>query len=359
MKIQEKAVASLRPYENNTKIHTPEQVDEIARSIQKFGWKQPIVADSNGVIIVGHGRYEAAKKLGLKKVPVVVADDLSEDEIRAYRIADNKANESEWDFKALRTELDSINLDMSLFGIDESFGNFEDDADDDWDDYEKEDQHLRTFNATNFLLFDPDRTEGRYGMPTLRPVDHIPKHLVGFNYVKISREYDACIHFYLDDFQFERVWNRPQAYVNLLSKFDSVMTPNFSIYLDMPDAIKIWNTYRARLLGQFYQDNGMTVIPIVYWSDPSSYEWCFDGIPEGGTISVNNIGNAKNKEARELWFKGMDELLERKKPKRILLYGNGIKEDYDFGSTEVLYYKNTVTERLHASDGRKQKNETE
>lgn len=88
-------------------------VDAVAKSIQEFGWQQPIVVDKDGVIIVGHTRYKAAQKLGLDKVPVVTADKLSDKQVKAYRLADNKvADKTIWDNKKLLDELDSIGDDV-------------------------------------------------------------------------------------------------------------------------------------------------------------------------------------------------------------------------------------------------------
>lgn len=88
-------------------------VDAVAKSIQEFGWQQPIVVDKDGVIIVGHTRYKAAQKLGLDKVPVVTADKLSDKQVKAYRLADNKvADKTIWDNKKLLDELDGIGDDM-------------------------------------------------------------------------------------------------------------------------------------------------------------------------------------------------------------------------------------------------------
>lgn len=113
----------LIPYENNTKIHPPEQVEHIANSIKRFGWQQPIVIDKNKVVIIGHGRLLAAKQMGLQEVPVVYADDLSEEDAQALRLADNKLNESPWDFTKLEEELAQLAID----GIDMSQFGFEDD----------------------------------------------------------------------------------------------------------------------------------------------------------------------------------------------------------------------------------------
>jgi hypothetical protein len=119
MKIEYLPVASLHPYERNAKQHPPEQVEHIANSIREFGFRQPLVVDAENVVVIGHGRLMAAEKLGLDTVPVVRADDLSEAQIKALRLADNKTNESGWEFDKLEEELDelSADFDMSDFGF--------------------------------------------------------------------------------------------------------------------------------------------------------------------------------------------------------------------------------------------------
>ena len=114
--------AALIPYENNTKTHPPEQVDRIAESIKRFGWQQPIVVDRDNVVIIGHGRLMAAKQLMLDTVPVVYADNLTEEEAQALRLADNKTNESPWDLGKLEEELAALSIagiDMTAFGFDD------------------------------------------------------------------------------------------------------------------------------------------------------------------------------------------------------------------------------------------------
>lgn len=112
-------IKSIRPYEKNPR-RNDEAVDAVAASIREFGWQQPIVVDRDGVIIAGHTRYKAAKKLKCDTVPVVVADDLTEDQVRAYRLADNKTGElAEWDTALLGEELAELaDFDMSQFGFD-------------------------------------------------------------------------------------------------------------------------------------------------------------------------------------------------------------------------------------------------
>lgn len=118
LKIEYLPVGSLKPYEKNAKKHPAEQVEHIANSIREFGFRQPLVIDKDNVLVIGHGRLLAAKKLGLDTVPCVRADDLTDEQIKALRLADNKTNESEWDFDLLGGELDDIfDIDMEQFGF--------------------------------------------------------------------------------------------------------------------------------------------------------------------------------------------------------------------------------------------------
>lgn len=118
MKVEYINADVLKKYNNNAKDHPDEQVNEIAKSIERFGFRQPIVVDRNYVIVIGHGRLMAAKKLGIKQVPVTIIDDLTDDEINALRLVDNRLNESAWDFSALEAELATITgIDMTDFGF--------------------------------------------------------------------------------------------------------------------------------------------------------------------------------------------------------------------------------------------------
>lgn len=114
MKILEKRIDEIFPYEGNPR-KTDGAVAAVAESIKRFGFKVPIVVDSNMVIIAGHTRLEAAKKIGLEKVPVIVAEDLSEDQAKAFRLADNKTAEiAVWDFEKLEEELEDLDADEWL-----------------------------------------------------------------------------------------------------------------------------------------------------------------------------------------------------------------------------------------------------
>lgn len=124
LKIEYIPLDKIIPYVNNPKKHPEEQIKKIASSILEFGFKVPIIVDKDYVIIAGHGRYEAAKRIGLKEVPVIVADDLTPAQVRAFRIADNRVAESEWNLEALAAELEQLkeidyNLELTGFNEDE------------------------------------------------------------------------------------------------------------------------------------------------------------------------------------------------------------------------------------------------
>ena len=134
LKIVDMAVDVLNPYENNPRKNEA-AVDKVAESIREFGFKVPIIIDKNNVIVAGHTRLKAAQKIGLNTVPVIMADDLTDEQIKAFRLADNKTGEfAEWDFEKLETELEGIeDIDMSAFGfsIPDDEGEEEDEGEDD------------------------------------------------------------------------------------------------------------------------------------------------------------------------------------------------------------------------------------
>lgn len=141
-----KNITELKPYKKNAKKHPKEQVEQIANSIKEFGFTQPVLIDKHNSVVAGHGRILGAKKAGLKEVPTVCLDELTEEQIKAYRLADNKLNESDWDEVLLQQSLDEImELDMSLFGFDLG------------EEIEKEEQKYTT--KTNIPQYEPKGEE--------------------------------------------------------------------------------------------------------------------------------------------------------------------------------------------------------
>ena len=120
MNIINRPISEIKPYEKNPRKND-DAVKYVAESIKEFGFKVPIIIDRNNTIVAGHTRYKAAKKLGLSEVPCIIADDLTDEQIKAFRLADNKvAEKAEWDFDLLSDELDDLfDFDMSVFGLED------------------------------------------------------------------------------------------------------------------------------------------------------------------------------------------------------------------------------------------------
>lgn len=116
MEVKNIKVSELIPYEKNTKKHDKTQINNVAESIKQYGFVQPLVIDKNNVVVIGHCRLLAAKQLGMEDVPCVCVDDLTDEQVRALRIVDNKSNESEWDFDFLADEL--VDIDLGDFDFD-------------------------------------------------------------------------------------------------------------------------------------------------------------------------------------------------------------------------------------------------
>jgi hypothetical protein len=166
-KVEVVEIDELLPYSNNPKEHPDEQVEKIASSIKNFGWDQPIVVDADNEIIKGHGRFKAAKRLGLDEVPIIRQEDLSDAEARAARIADNKTAESPWDDELLATEVDMI---TDVDDIDETALGFDDDELDDvldmasppepdFDDADIDEENGEVENELNVVVVAPDEDE--------------------------------------------------------------------------------------------------------------------------------------------------------------------------------------------------------
>lgn len=200
-------------------------MDAVAASIREFGFKVPIVIDGSGEIICGHTRQKAALSLHMAEVPCIVADDLSKEQVKAFRLADNKTAElAEWDFDLLNEEIqDILDLDMEEFGF-ELFDPFEE--------HEKfEEQTQKRVEDIVNLGLGQFNGEGFYDIPKIKPCYEVPeiKEWIGFNYVLSDDDPTGkAVHFFVDDYQFERVWNDPERYVEKLKQYVCVATPDFS-----------------------------------------------------------------------------------------------------------------------------------
>lgn len=165
---------------------------------------------------------------------------------------------------------------------------------------------------------------GMYGIPEIRPTQYEGGcEFIGFNYAaRCENRAGKGIHFFLDDYQFARVWNSPDFYLGMLQDFEYVLTPDFSLFTDYPKALQLYNHYRKHWLGRYWQEKGIRVIPTICWSDESSFEWCFDGEPVNGVVAVSAIGSRRYDAARDYFMIGYREMLTRLEPTQVIFYGD-------------------------------------
>lgn len=327
-------ISDIIPYERNAR-HNEKAIPVVAESIKEFGLRGTIGLESpeNPVIVFGHTRVAACSSLGWTEIPdskIEFCDDLTEDQIKAFRIADNKTGDiATYNKSMLREEVRSLkDFDMTRFGLDFKSKKLEYGA-----------ERLKTDRAYNLDIV--SRADcGRDGFPKLPKTDAKPVELQGFNYAKSTpneqKRGKGC-HFFIDDYQFERLWSQPSAYLEALRGYDCVLTPDFSLYMDMPDAMQQWNRYRSAALGRYWAENGLTVVPTLSWAQRSSYRFCFKGIPKHSTVATSSVGVARDRDAQKVWHDGMREAMRRLEPSRVLLYGKNM--GFDFGGCEVVEYK--------------------
>jgi hypothetical protein len=170
--------------------------------------------------------------------------------------------------------------------------------------------------------------DGLFEFPVINPTYEFPNKLIRFSKAISSKDYDQWIHFYEDDYLFERVWKNPDKYLPVLKRFNGVILPDFSLYRDMPFCMQLWNIYRSRAIGRWLQDNNIKIIPNIRYADFRTYNVCCDGISSSCVISIGSYGTIKNLADRELFIKGLDHIVSRLKPMGIVLYGSA--PDYIF-----------------------------
>ena len=185
------------------------------------------------------------------------------------------------------------------------------------------------FQNAEFALF--EEVVGQYDVPIIEPVYKIPevRRFIEFDYCKRIREghKNLGVHFFEDDYKFERVWTNPNRFGEMLSKFGFIIGPDFSQYVDFPRALQIYNHFRNNWLVRYWQIcYNMIVIPTIMWGFEDSYDWCFDGYPVNSIVAVSNVGLCQDKELRQMFHAGYEEMLKRLNPTKILMFTRNFEE---------------------------------
>lgn len=163
--------------------------------------------------------------------------------------------------------------------------------------------------------------DGDLEIPCVKTTNILPNRLVPFSHAISEKNHSGFVVFYEHDEKIETLWNNPKKYLSVLKRFDGVITPDYSLYFDMPLAMQVWNTYRGKAVGAWLNDNEIPTIPNVRWGDARTYELACLGVERNSTIAVGTHGCIKSKEYKQQFIEGFDYVLQRLSPKTVIVYG--------------------------------------
>ena len=336
-------------YARNAKLHPQSQIDALKKSMQNFGFNNPILIDKSGTIVAGHGRYEAARQLGMSTVPTISLGHLTDAQRQAYIVADNRIAEmGSYDEELLAAEIAKI----AGFGIDvEAMGFSTEEVEDalaaaangGFDLVEQfGDSSEEIYELKDDLRFP---LEGSWELPKLRTDMQleIPDNISLWTYRRITEGMElpppylynyrmdssvgldwkqTIVSFYTEDYRFECFWETPGKSVGDLVKKGVLgcVTPNYTTAPDVSTTLRAYMTYRARYVGRYMQEAGLKIIPDInaFWYQPE-FERVIEGLKGFRTISFQahqNIVGVQRARFSEAIVYAMDEL----KPDTVLLY---------------------------------------
>lgn len=207
----------------------------------------------------------------------------------------------------------------------------------------------RSIRALNLHLIDIDCCVDD-SWPIVSRSDAIPEGMTHFLPSQVDKHENDYVHFFIDDYRFERIWTSPERYVNLFKRYAGMVMPDFSTYTNMPIPIQMWNAYRNKALAAYYYDQGIEVIPSLLWSNERSFDWIFDGMPIGGTYALGTTGYDSSPELKEGFYTGLMEAMDCLKPDTLLVYGKRLDIELP---CKMIYYANNSIQRLRDVDAKK------
>ena len=195
-----------------------------------------------------------------------------------------------------------------------------------------------------------------YGIPEIPKAEFNDEELkelrlLAFNQTKSDngKHNERIVHFFLYDYNFEKIWNTPDKYVELLSEYKGVLSPDFSMYTEMPYAVQIYNTFRNRWCGAYLASKGIKVIPTVAWSDRGSFDFCFKGIPKGSIVAVSTYmfhASKHHADQKKLFIEGYNRMLKEIEPSKIIC----CSEPFEEMQGDIIYIDYELSSWQHLSD---------
>ena len=168
-------------------------------------------------------------------------------------------------------------------------------------------------------------SDNPWGIPDLPASTHQPARLVPYNarhqIASSHQDSDAAVHYFLDDYRFQVLWYKPNRGLLRPLAVGSSLTPDFSLWTNMPRAMQLWQVYRSRWCGAWMAHHGIRVTPTVSWSGPDTYDFAFAAIPAGSVVAVSTVGVIRDARARALFTEGYKAMTETIQPKHVLIYG--------------------------------------
>ncbi len=196
---------------------------------------------------------------------------------------------------------------------------------------------------------------GTLEIPTIRTSNKIPNKIIPFSEAMHTCDYDCWVCFYEDDWRFECLWNNPTRYLARLKKFRGVISPDYSLYSDMPLVLQYYNIYRNHLLAHWLTENGIEVLPNVRWGDSRTFKEACLGIEKNKTIVVGTQGCIKSLQYKKEFIDGLDYVVEQLHPKTIIVYGSAPNKIFSLArmyGIEILQFDSQFHRTHNKGDAR-------
>jgi len=166
-------------------------------------------------------------------------------------------------------------------------------------------------------------SDNEWGIPTIAQCLSLPAQLVQWGsrpaLQAVKPESNTAVHFFVDDYRFESLWRHPERNLDTILHVGCALSPDFSLFRDMPLVMQMWNVYRNRWLGCYWQAQGIEVIPTISWSKP--HDFCYAGVEQGSVVAVSFVGIEHDQKARYLFREGFEKMIAVLHPRKILCYG--------------------------------------
>ncbi len=187
-----------------------------------------------------------------------------------------------------------------------------------------------------FAIFE---SNSKMGIPTIKKEDFVPDWLVPYRQ-RIRTDKDVgqgAVHTFIDDYRFEQLWHRPIDTLSVIKRVGGALSPDFSLFSNFPLVMQMWNVYRNRWVGCYWQSQGIKVIPTMVWTDERSFDFCFEGVEKGSYVAVSTVGSVRHPESRKIFERGYMEMLKRIEPELVLCYGESSPFNFE-EYTRVKWY---------------------